>query len=117
MRLLETDRPEGFGCRLCVSLGTSRVDSYVWLTPDSFLALCEAGAWRAVAEPLPAQLQLAIAVTLGRLHLLIAQVRGLRTGDVLVPEQTFSKPRAAATCRLANSGCMAASTMPAGLCA
>lgn len=89
VRLLETDRPEGFGCRLCVSLGTSRVDSYVWLTPDSFLALCEAGAWRAVAEPLPAQLQLAIAVTLGRLHLLIAQVRGLRTGDVLVPEQTF----------------------------
>lgn len=89
VRLLETDRPKGFGCRLCITLGASRVDSFVWLTPDSFLALCEAGPWRDTAEPLPARFQLAIAVTLGRLQLPIAQVRGLRTGDVLMLEQPF----------------------------
>ena len=89
VRLLETDRPAGFGCRLSVTLGASRVVSYVWLTPESFLALCEAGPWRAIAAPMPAQFQLAIAVTLGRLQVPIAQMRNLRAGDVLVLEQRF----------------------------
>lgn len=84
VRLLETDRPKGFGCRLSVTQGASRVEGYLWLTPQSFLALCEAGPWRATAAALPAPFQLAIAVTLGRVQLPIAQVRGLRTGDVLV---------------------------------
>lgn len=89
MRLLETDRPKGFGCRLSVTLGAARVASYMWLAPESFLALCEAGPWRATAAPMPATFQLALAVTLGRLQLPIAQARGLRTGDVLLLEQSF----------------------------
>lgn len=91
VRLLETDRPQGFGCRLSVTLGASRVAGYVWLTPESFLLLCEAGTWVATAAPLPASFQLAIAVTVGRARLPIAQARTMRAGDVLVFEQSFFK--------------------------
>ncbi|WP_253493199.1 FliM/FliN family flagellar motor switch protein [Pseudomonas sp. S3E17] len=89
IRLLETDRPKGFGCRLSVTLGASRVVGYLWLAPETFLALCDAGPWRTTAGPMSTRFQLAIAVTLGRLQLPIAQARSLRTGDVLVLEQTF----------------------------
>lgn len=89
VRLLDAELPKGFGCRLCVSLGASRLESYVWLTPESFLALCEAGPWRSTAAPLPASFQLSIAVPVGRVQLPIAQVRSLQAGDVLVLEQTF----------------------------
>lgn len=89
VRLIESARPEGFGCRLRVTLGASRVDAYVWLTPQSFLSLCESGAWCGLAAPLPAAFQLAIAVTVGRVQLPVAQVRDLQTGDVLVFEQAF----------------------------
>ncbi|MDQ0650861.1 FliM/FliN family flagellar motor switch protein [Pseudomonas cedrina] len=89
VRLLEAPRPKAFGCRLSVTLGQSRVEGYVWLTPESFLALCEAGPWRDTAAPLPASFPLAIAVILGRVQLPIAQARSLRAGDVLVLEQAF----------------------------
>lgn len=89
VRLLETDRTKAFGCRLSVSLGQTRVEGYVWLSPESFLALCDAGPWRGRAGPMPASFRLAIAVTLGRLQLPIAQARSLRVGDVLVLEQSF----------------------------
>lgn len=89
VRLLEAQRPKAFGCRISVTLGKSRVEGYAWLTTESFLALCDAGPWRATAAPLPASFSLAIAVTLGRMQLPIAQARSLRPGDVLVLEQTF----------------------------
>ncbi|WP_370694882.1 FliM/FliN family flagellar motor switch protein [Pseudomonas sp. FP2335] len=89
VRLSESARPEGFGCRLVVTLGASRVDAYMWLTPQSFLSLCAAAPWRGIAAPLPAAFQLAIAVTVGRVQLPFAQVRGLQAGDVLVFEQAF----------------------------
>lgn len=93
VRLLKTERPTGFGCQLSVTLGASRIVGYVWLTPNSFLALCEAGAWRAIAAPLPETFRLMLAVTLGRMQLPIAQVRGLRPGDVLVLEQLLFDAR------------------------
>jgi type III secretion protein Q len=89
VRLLQTERPKGFGCRVSVTLGASRASGYVWLSAESFLALCEAGPWRAIAAPMPAPFQLAIAVPLGRLHLPMAQARSLRVSDVLVLEQGF----------------------------
>ncbi|AZE59164.1 MULTISPECIES: FliM/FliN family flagellar motor switch protein [Pseudomonas] len=89
VRLLEAPRPKSFGCRLTVALEASRVEGYMWLTPESFLALCDAGPWRATAGPLPASFPLAIAVVLGRVQLPIEQARSLRPGDVLVLEQTF----------------------------
>lgn len=89
VRLLHTERPKGFGCRLTVTLGASWAEGYVWLSTESFLALHEAGAWRVSAAPLPLSFQLAIAVTLGRLRLPIVQACGLRAGDVLVLEQIF----------------------------
>ncbi|MCR4538178.1 FliM/FliN family flagellar motor switch protein [Pseudomonas sp. 18.1.10] len=88
VRLLHAERPKGFGCRLTVTLGASRVEGYVWLSPESFFALHEAGAWQASAAPLPLSFQLAIDVTLGRLRLPIVQAGSLRAGDVLVLEQT-----------------------------
>ncbi|WP_300627584.1 FliM/FliN family flagellar motor switch protein [Pseudomonas sp.] len=89
VRLLDVPRPKAFGCRLTVALGAARVEGYMWLAPESFLALCAAGPWRATARPLPASFPLAIAVPLGRLQLSIEQTRSLRAGDVLILEQTF----------------------------
>lgn len=89
VRLLKTERPTGFGCRISVTLGASRVTGYVWLTPNSFLALCDAAVWRAVAAPLPVTFPLALPVILGSVQLPMRQVRGLRAGDVLVLEQPF----------------------------
>ncbi|NVZ19378.1 FliM/FliN family flagellar motor switch protein [Pseudomonas costantinii] len=89
VRLVEVARPLGFGCQVSVTLGASRVVGFVWLTPGSFLTLCEAGPWRSVAASMAAQFQLTIAVLLGHLQLSVAQVRSLRAGDVLVLEQAF----------------------------
>ncbi|MFB3302674.1 FliM/FliN family flagellar motor switch protein [Pseudomonas sp. AMR01] len=89
VRLRTTDRPSDFGCSLSVTLGASRVVGYLWLAPESFLALCEAGPWVPIAEPLPAQFQVAIAVTLGHSQLPIKQVSHLQVGDVLMLEQSF----------------------------
>lgn len=89
LRLLVTARPSSFGCRLTVTLGGSRAAGYLWLAPESFLALCEAGPWRPTAGPLPAQFQVAVAVVLGRLQLPVAQVNRVAEGDVLMLEQSF----------------------------
>jgi type III secretion protein Q len=89
LRLLDSSAPQAFGCRFTVTLGPSRVVGYLWLAPESLLALCGAGPWQATAEPLPASFQLAVAVVLGRLQLPIAQLRSVRAGDVLMLEQAF----------------------------
>ncbi|MBA1427000.1 FliM/FliN family flagellar motor switch protein [Pseudomonas fluorescens] len=89
LRLISAAKNLNFGCRLTVSQGSVRVVGYVWLSPDSFLALCEAGRWRSTAKPISDQFQLAISLTLGRLRLPIAQVCSLQGGDVLILEQAF----------------------------
>ncbi len=89
VRLLETQRPNGFGCRLTLTLGDARALGFVWLAPETFLALCDAGQWHSTAAPMPPRFPLAITVTLGRVRLANAQVRGLRSGDVVMLEQAF----------------------------
>lgn len=93
VRLRVADQPAEFGCRLSVTLDASRVVSYLWLSPESFLALCEAGPWQPIAEPLPGLFQLTIALTVGRLRLPVAQVGSVRVGDVLMLEQAFFQAR------------------------
>lgn len=75
-----------FGCRLTVQLGESRAVALLTLAPDSLLALCESGPWRAVKGSLPGSFPLAVPVLLGRLQLSITQLAGLRSADVLVPQ-------------------------------
>lgn len=89
LRLLPAPRKLSFGCRLTVVLGASRVVGYVWLDPQSLLAMCAAGHWQSTASPLPVSFSLAIAVTLGRLSLPVTQLRDLRAGDVLRLEHAF----------------------------
>ena len=89
LRLLPSARPLNFGCRLCVTLGASHVVGYLWLSTESFLALCEAGPWRRMASPMPTRFQLALPVTIGRLRVPLSQLRGLRAGDVLMFEQVY----------------------------
>jgi len=93
LRLLSAPRKLTFGCRFTVTLGASRVVSYLWLAPETLLALCDAGPWKAIAAPLPASFQLALTVTLGRLRLPIQQVRHLRVGDVVMLEQPLFDPQ------------------------
>jgi len=93
LRLRVSEAPSDFGCRLTVTLGASRVVGYLWLAPESFLAVCEAGPWQPVAQPLPASFQVAVAVLLGRLQLPITQVSSLRAGDVVLLEQGFFQAR------------------------
>ncbi|MFC6296395.1 YscQ/HrcQ family type III secretion apparatus protein [Pseudomonas sp. CCM 7893] len=89
LRLVPAPRKSNFGCRFTVTLGPSRVVGYLWLAPESLLALCEAGPWQPTAGPLPASFQWAMAVTLGRLQLPITQLRSVRAGDVVMLEQPF----------------------------
>lgn len=89
LRLLGEARPAAFGCRLTVRLGPSRVVGHLRLSPESFLALCEAGPWQSVAGQLPASFPLAVAVTLGRLQLPVTQLSSVRPGDVLMLEQAL----------------------------
>lgn len=89
LRLLPAPQKLNFGCRFTVTLGPSRVAGYLWLAPQSLLALCAAGPWQAKADPLPATFAVSMGVTLGRLSLPITQLRGLRAGDVLMLEQAF----------------------------
>ncbi|WP_248749022.1 FliM/FliN family flagellar motor switch protein [Pseudomonas sp. MWU15-20650] len=95
LRLLPSAQTLSFGCRLRVTLGASRVVGYLWLSAESFLALCEAGQWRSIAAPLPDHFQLAIAVTLGHVQLTIAQICSLQVGDVLVLEQALFQAQGA----------------------
>ncbi|WLH69201.1 FliM/FliN family flagellar motor switch protein [Pseudomonas sp. FP2309] len=89
LRLLSAPRKLNFGCRFTVTLGPSRVAGYLWMAPESLLAAYAAGAWEPAGDPLPVAFPLVIAASLGRLSLPVAQVRGLRAGDVLVLEQPF----------------------------
>jgi len=89
LRLLGEARPAAFGCRVTVRLGPSRVVGHLGLSPESFLALCEAGPWQSVAGQLPASFPLAVAVTLGRVQLAVTQLSRVRPGDVLMLEQAL----------------------------
>ncbi len=89
LRLLPGGRRLNFGCRLCVTLGDSHVVGFLWLSAESFLAMCEAGPWRTMARPMPVGFQLSVPVTIGRSRLPLSQLRSLRTGDVLVLEQAL----------------------------
>lgn len=86
-RLLPSSGELPFGCQFTVTLGASRVVGFLWATPQTWLALCDAGPWQPTAGPLPASFQLALAVKLGRLRLPNIQVRHLRAGDVVMLEQ------------------------------
>lgn len=87
LRLLTSPQKLDFGCRFIVTLGPTRVVGYLWLAPESLVALCAAGPWQPTAGPLPQAFPVAVAVTLGRLSLPIRQLRGVRAGDVLMLEQ------------------------------
>ena len=89
LRLLPAPRKLDFGCRFTVTLGLSRVAGHLWLAPESLLAAYAAGPWEQMAAALPVSFPLSISVKLGGLSLPVAQVRGLRAGDVLMLEQAF----------------------------
>jgi type III secretion protein Q len=89
LRVLPYAQALNFGCRVYVTLGASRAGGYLWLSADSFLALCAAGPWRPIAAAMPAQFQVEVLVTLGHLQLSVAQVSGLRPGDVVMLEQAL----------------------------
>jgi type III secretion protein Q len=104
VRLLQTERPKGFGCRVSVTLGASRASGYVAERrelpgvvrgrPMARHRRADAGAVSTGHRRDP-----------GAFALPMAQARSLRVGDVLVLEQAFSMPRATAISRLANSDC------------
>lgn len=84
LRLHTGLRPAAFSCRLTVTLGESRVVDCLTLTPDTFLALCAAGPWQPLAQPLPPSFPLSLSLLLGRSQLPISEVSGIRPGDVLM---------------------------------
>lgn len=89
LRALPYAQAFNFGCRVCVALGESRAEGYFWLSADSFLALYAAGPWRPIAAAMPAQFQVEVVVVLGHLQLPVAQVGGLRPGDVVMLAQAL----------------------------
>ncbi|PHN31689.1 FliM/FliN family flagellar motor switch protein [Pseudomonas sp. ICMP 460] len=102
LRLLPAPTKLSFGCRLTVTLGASRVAGYVWMAPQTLLAMCTAGPWQRTAGPLPLSFPLAIVVTLGRLSLQVEQLRSLRAGDVVMLQQSFFDAQGHGHLRIAN---------------
>lgn len=92
LRLQEGMRPAPFSCRLTVTLGQSRVVDCLRMTPETFLALCAAGPWQPLAQPLPSSLPLSVSLLLGRSQLSISKVSSIRPGDVLMLEQPMFNP-------------------------
>lgn len=92
MRLQPDARPGAFNCRLTVTLGESRVVDCLSMTPDTFLAVCAAGPWQPLAQPLPPSLPLAVSLLLGRSQLPVSQVSGIRPGDVLMLKDPMFNP-------------------------
>ena len=89
VRLQAHAPPATFSCRLTVRLEASRVVDCLRLAPDTLLALCAAGPWRALAQPLSASMPLCVPVLLGRSLLPVRQVCALRDGDVLLLEHSM----------------------------
>jgi type III secretion protein Q len=89
LRLAGPGREQGFSCRLTVTLGDSKVVGRLSLLPQSLMSLYAAGPWKPVIGQWPASFPLAVAVTLGHSQLPITQLRGVRPGDVLMPERTL----------------------------
>lgn len=84
LRLQTGFRPGAFSCRLTVTLGEARVVDCLTLTPDTFLALCAAGPWQPLAQPVPPAFPLSLPLVLGRSQLPINEVGSIRPGDVLI---------------------------------
>jgi type III secretion protein Q len=77
---------QALGCRLTVTLGTSRVVDRLTLAPDTLLALCAAGPWQPLAHTLPSSFPVSVPVLLGSLRLTLTQLSSVRPGDVLMME-------------------------------
>ncbi|TFY86930.1 YscQ/HrcQ family type III secretion apparatus protein [Pseudomonas kairouanensis] len=92
IRLQAGVRPAAFRCRLTVRLGASRVVDCLALAPDTFLALCAAGPWQPLAQPLPTSLPLSVSLLLGHSQLPISQVSCIRCGDVLMVQHPMFYP-------------------------
>ncbi len=92
LRLQEGMRPAPFSCRLTVTLGQSRVVDCLRMAPETFLALCAAGPWQPLAQPLPSSLPLSVSLLLGRSQLPISKVSGIRPGDVLMLKHPMFNP-------------------------
>lgn len=87
VRLRNAVLQQAFTCRVTVRLGESRVVDRLMLAPDTLLALCAAGPWVALVQPLPPSLPLSVSVLLGLSQLPISQVSSVRPGDVLMLKQ------------------------------
>lgn len=92
LRLREGIRPATFSCRLTVTLGQSRVVDCLRMPPDTFLALCAAGPWLPLAQPMPSSFPLSVSLLLGRSQLPISQVSSIRPGDVLMLKHPMFNP-------------------------
>lgn len=75
-----------FECRVSVVLGASRGVGRLRMTPETLLALLDAGAWQAIKAPLPERFPVVITVVLGSLQLMVGQLRTVQTGDVVMPQ-------------------------------
>jgi type III secretion protein Q len=84
--------PTDFDCRLSVRLGEARAVCRLSLAPEVLLALRANAAWQPLATALPADWPLQLPLPLGRLRLGIGQLRRLRPGDVLLPEEPLFDP-------------------------
>ncbi len=87
LRPLAVVQQGDFECRVSVVLGQSRSVGRLMMAPENLLKLYDAGGWQAIRQPLPEAFVVPVPVVLGSLRLAIEQLRGVRIGDVLVPEQ------------------------------
>ncbi|MHA6494938.1 type III secretion system cytoplasmic ring protein SctQ [Pseudomonas borbori] len=92
----------GIDCRLSVTLGDCRALSRLSLAPEVLLGLCAGAPWHSLAAPLPDTCRLQVPLLLGHLRIAAGQLRGLRPGDVLVPELPLFDPAGYGEIRLGS---------------
>lgn len=92
LRPLAESPPAPFECRLSVSLGAAQALSRLTLSSEVLLALCAHAPWQSVPGSMPSDWPLHLPLLLGRLHLAAGQLRRLRAGDVLLPEEPLFDP-------------------------
>lgn len=81
--------PERIDCRISVERSGEQAQGVLSCSAVTLLRLLDAAPWHGVERPLPADWPLRYPLVAGRMNLTVSQLRSLRPGDVLLPEETL----------------------------
>lgn len=93
---------ERIDCRISAERAGEQVHGVLSCSAVTLLRLFDAAPWHCVERPLPADWPLRYPLVVGRMNLTVSQLRSLRPGDVLLPEQPLFDIHGAGRLQLGN---------------